>query len=244
MTGNRVSIATLVPLLSEVTGRTDINDKLDLIAEYALEAERKIGTRMWLNELRNVTLPVQNFRATLPKDYYSADRVDYCSLNQCNCGQDPCQCSCGCGTSCSNSWNINCGCGTWLYYYKQKFENMRVEGCHLLVPFRTGSVNIDYYALPLDEIGFPLIMASHRDAIQAYCLWQLKTSEYLLGKIPKYIYDDLKARWMDLCSQARGLDNAPTRLELARTAQYNNDPYKVNRGFGTGNGNGGWWGNY
>jgi hypothetical protein len=243
--GNRVSIQTLIPLLSEDTGRTDLNDKIDLIAEFALEAERKIGTRKWLDEIKPATdgLPtakinIINYRGMLPKDYYDADDIQSWSTNlPCSCGLDICTCStCGCGTNMTNAWSTPCGCGAWNYYYMGRCDEFRIQGCYLTAPFRTGVAQIHYYAIPLDEEGYPEIMQSHRDAIQAYSLWRLNMANWITRKIDHTTIQMLEMRWKELCAQARGVDNLPDRQQMAQAATLNNDPYKHRKMIG------GYWG--
>lgn len=242
MNSNRVSIKSMVAILSDLSGRTDLDDRIDLLSEYALEAERKIGTRKWLNEHRQQRLYVQDYRAKLPDNFYDADNIDTCVLNNCTCGTNPCSCSaCSCGTTCDNVWTNLCSCGNWAYYYKTKVEDYRIEGCWLITPFKTGSVYMDYFTIPVDGNGYPEVMQSHRDAIVAYCLWQLKTSEYLTKQIPESMWYTLKNRWEELCAQARGIDNLPSRWKLSRTAAVNNDPWKTRRGIFGNYGGGGWW---
>ncbi len=260
MNGNRVSIQTLVPFLSIDTGRTDLNDYLDVIAEYALEAERKIGTKKWLDEIKpndpngwpTATVAIKNYRGLLPKDYYDCDDIEtWCTTIVCQCGNTPCTCDfgCACGMNIFNSWDLSCSCGGWTGGYRTyRIDEFRIEGCYLVAPFRTGSARIHYYAIPMDDVGYPLILQSHRDAIRAFCLYQLNTANLLTHKISLPEYRTLEARWMDLCAQARGKDNLPTRQQMGRAANMNNYGYKVKPGYiggpygGYGNGgSGGWW---
>jgi hypothetical protein len=209
----------------------------DLIAEMALEAERKIQTRRWLDEIKPpvpITLTVSNYRAVLPKDYYDCDEIEYCAMQGvCSCGASPCTCSCDCGISSANAIGSSCGCGAWSYgawgYYMGRRPDFRIEGCYIMAPFRTGAVQINYFAIPLDEAGYPEIMESHRDAIRAYCLWELNRSNWLTGKISDVKYKILEDRWKDLCVQARGMDNMPTRREMATAAAVSNDPWKFKK---------------
>jgi len=252
MPGNRVSILTLIPLLSEDTGRNDLMDKIDLIAEYALEAERKIGTRKWLDSVKPTSpdgLPVakitiQNYRGVLPPDFYDCDRISACSTQGiCSCFNDPCTCTCSCGIDCGSVFSSTCNCGFWNYYMPKQ-EEFRIEGCYIVAPFRVGAITMPYFAIPLDDQGYPLIKLSHRDAIQAFCFWTLNKANWITGKIDSQRYQMMELRWKDLCSQCRGNDNLPDRNQMADAAQTTNDPYKMKRGvYGYGgNGWGGWGG--
>ena len=66
----------------------------------------------------------------------------------------------------------------------------------------------------LDEDGWPLISETHEDAVTAYIMYMHKSIDFYNGKIPQYVHFELKTRWFDLCSQARGDDELPNSEEL------------------------------
>lgn len=237
MSSNRVSINSLLLLLNEATGR-DFTAKKALVAEWALEAERKIGTGMAFNKVTGYTLDVQHHRAHLPANCYSVNEVNYCILqNACTCGQTPCSCSsCTCGTSSDSTHTVlsnagalrpYCSCGS--YYYKTKSLDYSIEGCFLTLPYPTGRVTIDYLELPVDETGMLLITLSHRDAILSFCVYSYMQSQYNVGRIKESVLNTVRDRWFDLCSQSRGKDNMPSRQRSAYAAEINNDGFKFRR---------------
>ena len=63
-----------------------------------------------------------------------------------------------------------------------------------------------------------MVKEGHEEAIASYLMWKYKAIEYYAGKLPRYIYMDLKQNWSMLCAQARGNDNMPTPIEMNKAA--------------------------
>lgn len=96
---------------------------------------------------------------------------------------------------------------------------------------REGKIGMAYYKIHTDEEGFPTIHSRHEMATTAYCMWQYKTSDYVNGLIPQYVYRDLEQRWIWLCGEARGNDNMPDRSEMEYLSQIYNSflPFRLRR---------------
>jgi hypothetical protein len=75
-------------------------------------------------------------------------------------------------------------------------------------------VGIAYWGVWLDDDGWPLIKASHEDAVAHYCMYMFKARDFYAGKLPAYVHQELKMRWFELCGQARGDDEMPDKEEL------------------------------
>lgn len=75
-------------------------------------------------------------------------------------------------------------------------------------------VGIAYWGVWLDEDGFPMIKASHEDAVSHYLLYMYKAREFYAGKLPAYVHKEIKMEWSNLCAQARGDDELPDAKEM------------------------------
>lgn len=73
---------------------------------------------------------------------------------------------------------------------------------------------ISYMGVELDEEGWPLIAESHEDAVTHYLMYMYKGIDFYNGKVPDYVFKELKTRWFDLCGQARGDDELPNAEEM------------------------------
>ena len=75
-------------------------------------------------------------------------------------------------------------------------------------------IGISYMGVDLDEDGWPLVAESHEDAVAHYIMYMFKSVDFYNGKLPQYVHQELKNRWFDLCSQARGDDELPNSEEM------------------------------
>lgn len=234
MSTNRTTISSLIYLLNEATGR-DWTAKKALIAEWVLEAERKIASGKSFDKVKNFTIDVQHYRGKLPPDCYGVTEVNYCVLsNQCTCNSTPCTCStCSCGSTDANHTVLSngvaqrpyCSCGS--FYYNTAAEDFHIEGCFIILPYKSGQVTIDYNSLPVDEQGMLLILESHRDAVMNYCIYQYLQGQFYVGRIKGDMLSIARNRWFELCGIARAADMLPSRQRLAFAAEINNDPWKL-----------------
>lgn len=79
---------------------------------------------------------------------------------------------------------------------------------------KDGKVGISYMSIATDEEGWPLISATHEDAVTQYLMWQSQIGDYTRGKVPRHVYKELENRWIWLCGQARGDDELPNEDDL------------------------------
>ena len=96
----------------------------------------------------------------------------------------------------------------------EKSNRYYVRGNKINFTKSTDNFALYYLAFEIDEDGYPTIKEGHEDAISAYIIWRLKHIDYINGKIPQYLWRDLKLEWDRLCAQARGQDNLPTPQEM------------------------------
>ena len=101
-----------------------------------------------------------------------------------------------------------------------------IQGKYLYVTtgesdFEVASADIDeivmsYFGFEFDIDGFPTISAGHADAVSHYLMYKLRSIDYYNGKLPRYLWMDMKMEWDRLCGQARGKDNMPSAHELRK----------------------------
>lgn len=80
--------------------------------------------------------------------------------------------------------------------------------------YETGQIAIAYKGVCLDEEGYPLVNELHVEALAAFLIYMYIQREYLRGRAPKYLHDDMKLRWLELCLQARSEDEMPNPIDL------------------------------
>ncbi len=223
----RVSIRSLLPLLKMKSGgRSDLDTMLPELGQMALFAERKIGLNVANMKVEKGKVNIKNNMALLPEDFYSLQDINICRLSTnrgLNYTGNLSECSCGGGQACS--------CG--YMYYKQNFIDFYVDDCYLRAPFKEGEVHFNYYALPLDGEGLPLINEGHAEAIMQYWIMNFKEGELNMGTIQPHQFNMNKVKWEEQAVIARAQDNVPTREEVAMFARVTNDRYKF-RAYGSG----------
>lgn len=75
---------------------------------------------------------------------------------------------------------------------------------YLVCPMCDGQLKVSYYAVHTDNEGMPMIpdMQSYQEAIYWYVTMKMFYPEYLKGRIPQYIYNDMKNSWNFYAKQA------------------------------------------
>lgn len=100
--------------------------------------------------------------------------------------------------------------GDYLTDDVYKIEN----GCVWFNTFDDDRVGVSYMGVALDEDGWPLIDEVHERAVTAYLMYMYKGREFYAGKLQNYVFQELKVNWLRLCSQSRGDDELPDRMEM------------------------------
>jgi hypothetical protein len=80
--------------------------------------------------------------------------------------------------------------------------------------YKSGQISIAYKGVCLDDEGYPLVNELHIEALAAFLIYMHTQTEYLRARAPKYLHDDMKLRWLELCLQARSEDEMPNPLDL------------------------------
>jgi hypothetical protein len=100
-------------------------------------------------------------------------------------------------------------------FYNNSPMKFSVHNGHIyMAGYKSGQVAIAYKGVCLDEEGYPLVNELHVEALAAFLIYMYIQREYLRGRAPKYLHDDMKLRWLELCVQARSEDEMPNPLDL------------------------------
>tara|TARA_R100001224_G_C3987105_1_gene137932 strand:- start:243 stop:899 length:657 start_codon:yes stop_codon:yes gene_type:complete len=209
--GKRVSVKRVVANVIRNMDVPDASRNFNAFAEWAFEAERKIGSYKTFVK-KTETLTITNKQAALPDDFLSIIDVKKGGSNN----NDYLEQSSATFPSDVDKQN--------MFYFTEDTLNVSTNDI--------GSVTITYYAVDTDDEGYPTIAANHEDAVSAYLMYKYKARDYWNGKLQRYIYVDLERNWSRLCAQARGNDNMPSPSEMKKAAQIWNTliPIKSNNG--------------
>ena len=79
-----------------------------------------------------------------------------------------------------------------------------VKPGYIVCPMCDGQLKVSYYAVHTDNEGMPMIpdMQSYQEAIYWYVTMKMFYPDYMKGKIPQYIYYDMKNSWNFYAKQA------------------------------------------
>jgi hypothetical protein len=117
-------------------------------------------------------------------------------------------------TSGATAGSIN-GNGGYFFNYGPNSSKFSIENGYIYFNVANDTrLGIAYWGVWLDDEGWPLIKASHEDAVAHYLMYMYKSREFYAGKLPQYVHQELKTRWIWLCGQARGDDEMPNEAEL------------------------------
>ena len=196
--GKRVSVKRVV---ANVISNMDVTDSARMFhsfAEWAFEAERKIGSYKTFVK-KTATLTVANKQAALPSDFLSLIDVKRSG--------DPTSANYLEQTSATFPADVD---KTHTFYFTEDTINLSMGDI--------SSIDIAYYAIDTDDDGYPTIAANHEEAVSAYLIWKYKARDYYNGKLNRAIYLDMERNWSKLCAQARGNDNMPSPIEMKKAA--------------------------
>ena len=209
--GQRVSVKRVVANVIRNMDIPDASRNFNAFAEWAFEAERKIGSYKTFVK-KTETLNVSNKQAALPDDFLSIIDVKKGGSNNNDYLEQ---------SSATFPANVD---KQNMFYFTENTINLSTSDI--------GSVAISYYAIDTDDEGYPTIADNHEDAVSAYLMYKYKARDYWNGKLPRNIYMDLYQNWSRLCGQARGNDNMPSPTEMKKAAQIWNNlvPIKSNNG--------------
>ena len=76
--------------------------------------------------------------------------------------------------------------GRWLYFNND---------------FVAPMVYIDYYGVRVDESGYPVVMESHKQALEAFCVYKLYYEDFLLGKMQGMAWGVIQEDMINKCRE-------------------------------------------
>ena len=195
--GQRVSVKRVVANVIRNMDIPDASRNFNAFAEWAFEAERKIGSYKTFVK-KTETLSVSNKQAALPDDFLSIIDVKKGGSGNNNYLEQ---------TSATFPANVD---KQNMFYFTENTINLSTSDI--------SSLDIAYYSIDTDDEGFPTIADNHEDAVSAYLMFKYKARDYYNGKLARNIYIDLQSNWQRLCAQCRGNDNMPTPIEMKKAA--------------------------
>lgn len=171
-------------------GDTEI--PVDDFIEWIGEGLQHIGSYYQLTSREGV-IEIENYKGELPCDFYKMERLLYSNgylLNNENIV----------GTS-NKEISAN------------KFSVRDINIIHNVITtsFETGTINIQYLAIPVDEDGLPMVPddVSFMDALFWRCVYQLSLRGYEFRQTQFRDVNFTKSMWNRYCLQARGEANSP-----------------------------------
>ena len=211
--GKRVSIKRVIANVIRNLDVSDASRNFYDFAEWAFEAERKIGSYKTFVR-KTVTLSVVNKQASLPNDVLSIIDVKKA------------------GDAVASTSYFEPSSATFPSSIEKNNTYYLTENTINLSKSDVSSLDVAYLAIDTDDEGLPTIADNHEDAVSAYLMYKYKAREYFNGKMPRYLYMDLYQNWSRLCAQARGNDNMPSPSEMKKAAQIWNTliPIRTNNG--------------
>jgi hypothetical protein len=174
---------------------------IDDIIEWIGEALQYIGSYYQYCE-KNATIDIEDYKGELPCDYCKLITFrNYCdnfgdTFNKNLIGTDT--------TTIDRNSNGN--------------RNYNLTGNVITMGFKTGKVNIQYLAIPLDKDGLPMIPddINYLDALVWKCAFQLGMQGHTFKNSKLNDIDFTKAKWDRYCLQARASSNSPNLDALER----------------------------
>lgn len=94
-----------------------------------------------------------------------------------------------------------------------------VNGYIYFNTIKDGKVGISYMGIEFDEDGWPMIKASHIEAVSKYLIYMIKLQELYAGEAPDYVVNRAERDWDFSCGQARGDDEMPNAQEMVYLAR-------------------------
>jgi hypothetical protein len=164
---------------------------IDWFIEWILEAEEHIGSTAPLIN-KNDKIQVSNKMAMFPCDVYKLIMVSVCNTGQ------------GLLEDSSHFSSLN----GMLYVLND--TNIQVD-----LPDGT-LLSINYYAIPVDKDGIPLIKNTihHREAIVAYCVMKWYYRNYLDNQMQPSVWKDRERDWYVKRDKAQTKDSFPSLAKM------------------------------
>ena len=176
--------------------------------EWIAEALGQIGAYTQY-EAKEVTLTISDFKAKLPCDFVHLKRLLNADYNQ------------PAGVADSNNHNLLTnnidtidqtearlsGNSTSDFDYNIVLDN-------IITSYKTGTLSLQYLAMPVDEEGFPVI--PDNDSYKEAFFWKVARQLSIRGQLKnkELTYERCDYEWQWYCGQARSEGNALTHAQL------------------------------
>lgn len=166
--------------------------------EWIGEALKKLNVT---DEFETPTVPLQivDYRARWPKGFYQIDMVMY--------NGEPLKY--GSGIFPPNT-ELHCNNSVSLHTRNRK-DYYTVNSYFISTSFKTGTIYLKYYKLPVDERGFPLVPNDpmYAEALMHYVEMKLARPQWKKGKIPDHVYRKIENDWGDYATAASNSSKMP-----------------------------------
>lgn len=167
------------PLLQDVNIEQAVQYTIDFIGIFGLPN---------FYEVKTVTLPIDNYRTTLPTDLESIDSVSHNGniLNVVSQGVDE-------------------------YGYK-------VQGRVLYTSFKRGEIEVTYKSIQVDDFGFPYLIDNpvFLKALEAYIKKEVFTILFDMGKIQPQVLQHAEQQYAWLAGQLQAEFSIPSVAEMEK----------------------------
>lgn len=239
---SRLNGKTLIAQAVRDMDLSNATRRMDAMEEWVFEAEVLIGSNeSYLR--KECELDVENYRAALPKDFYKLIAVKKGDQYFEYTGRDFKLFNKGAGTTgfagipSNTPPPVDNQGGTTEFIESNQSSNLAdrrsndslhnlnnpvinnlpkfyLADGYLNVTMPDGNIGVAYRAYPLDSEGVPMVHPNHAEAVTAYLIYKYFQAEWIKGKISQGVFGELKNRWLELCRNARGRDNMPSRREM------------------------------
>lgn len=202
--------AVVADVINDLNLQT-VSTDLDRFYGWAFWANIKIGSMDGALMRKACKLIVENYEAGLPKDFYqiidvgtSDGMVGFTGTDYRFFGRD----------SAYHPHHCHSNCGCVLNVGPRSHAHFTVNSNCINISFKTGTILLQYLALPTDEQGKLTIKNSHVKAVSTYLQYRYIRSKYLGGELDRGRYMDVKQEWYDECAQAYVQDELPSPSEM------------------------------
>jgi uncharacterized protein YerC len=205
---NLISIKEIIRRIVSDTGMSDTDVPWADFIEWIADGLLHIGAYSQFKE-KTTDLQVENYRATLPCDFYKEIRMlhnGYYDKPYGNLIAPE-------GVSeATRSQVINS--------IKSSTSDYNINGNVITTSYSSGTINLQYLAMPVDEEGFPMIPddVSYKDALFWKVVYQLSIRGYQFKNPQLRDLNFTTMKWNFYCRQARANANMPTPAEMQSLA--------------------------
>lgn len=169
---------------------------LQVVARWALDATRGIGVYPVLDMLQT-TIEVQNFSADLPNNFYRLIDVGSSSMQI------------------EHGHNLN-----------STQPTIAIHNCKLRSNFRSGKIEMAYYAIPVDEDNLPLIDEDYYEAIKNYLVARFLELKMIARPELVQMFQFYMEQYRLFAGMARAEKMMPTSADTRRIIRQKHTGYR------------------